>query len=203
MINAKNNNTTLNSDLTNILVDNILESTASIMYIRQATYFYLLKLNGWTRVDLNKYIRNRAKLCKVDLNRGVLSKESAVADYCIMQKSVLFNKVNILTDKKESFNVIKKIADIMQANQLKYNNLKDILTDKKESSKEESSKEESSKEESSKEESSKEESISLNSVIKYIKQADSQALTLIIATAESMLEDKKESSKKQKSKKAA
>ena len=188
MINAKNNNTTLNSDLTNILVDNILESTASIMYIRQATYFYLLKLNGWTRVDLNKYIRNRAKLCKVDLNRGVLSKESAVADYCIMQKSVLFNKVNILTDKKESFNVIKKIADIMQANQLKYNNLKDILTDKKESSKEESS---------------KEESISLNSVIKYIKQADSQALTLIIATAESMLEDKKESSKKQKSKKAA
>lgn len=194
MINAKNNNTTLNNDLTNILVDNILESTASIMYIRQATYFYLLKLNGWTRVDLSKYIRNRAKLCKVDLNRGVLSKESAVADYCITQKSVLFSKVNILTDKKESFNVIKKIADIMQANQLKYNSLKDILTDKKESS----------KEESSKEESSKEESISLNSVIKYIKQADSQALTLIIATAESMLKDKQiESSKKQKSKKAA
>lgn len=193
MINAKNNNTTLNNDLTNVLVDNILESTASIMYIRQATYFYLLKLNGWTRADLNKYIHNRAKLCKVDLNRGVLSKESAVADYCITQKSTLFNKVDILTDKKESFKVIKKIADIMQANQLKYNSLKDILTDKKESG----------KEESSKEESSKEESISLNSVIKYIKQADSQALTLIIATAESMLQDKKESSKKQKSKKAA
>lgn len=194
MINAKNNNTTLNNDLTNILVDNILESTASIMYIRQATYFYLIKLNGWTRVDLNKYIRNRAKLCKVDLNRGVLSKESAVADYCITQKSVLFNKVNILTDKKESFNVIKKIANIMESNQLKYNSLKDILTDKKESS----------KEESSKEESSKAESISLNSVIKYLKQADSQALTLIIATAESILKDKQvESSKKQKSKKAA
>jgi hypothetical protein len=198
MINAKNNNTTLNSDLTNVLVDNILESTASIMYIRQATYFYLIKLNGWSRADLNRYIRNRAKLCKVDLNRGVLSKESAVADYCITQKSTLFNKVDILTDKKESFNVIKKIADIMRNNQLKYNSLKDILTDKKESSKEESSEEESSKEESS-----KVESISLNSVIKYIKQADSQALTLIIATAESMLQDKKESSKKQKSKKAA
>ena len=186
MINAKNNNTTLNNNLTNVLVDNILESTASIMYIRQSTYFYLLKLNGWTRADLNKYIRNRANLCKVDLNRGVLSKESAVAEYCMTQKSVLFNKVDILTDKKESFKVIKKIADIMQENQLKYNSLKDILTDKKESG----------KNESNKEESTKEESISLNSIIKYIKQADSQALTLIIATAESMLQDKKQKSKK-------
>lgn len=195
MINVKNNNTTLNSDLTNVLIDNVLEQSASLMFIRQATYFYLLKLNGWTRKDLNFFIRKRAESANVDLNRGVLSKESAVADYCITQKSVLFNKVNILTDKKESFNVIKKIADIMQANQLKYNALKDSLVDKKESSKAESDKAESDKAESNK--------VDLNAVIQYLKQADSQALNLIIATAESILQDKKESSKKQKSKKAA
>lgn len=190
MINAKNNNTTLNNDLTNILIDNVLEQSASLMFIRQATYFYLLKLNGWTRKDLNFFIRKRAESSKVDLNRGVLSKESAVADYCITQKSVLFNKVKILTDKDKSLQVIKQIANIMVNNNLKYNALKDSLVDKKESSKAESDKAESSK-------------VDLNAVIQYLKQADSQALTLIIATAESMLKDKKESSKKQKSKKAA
>lgn len=191
MINAKNNNTTLNSDLTNILIDNILEQSASLMFIRQATYFYLLKLNGWSRKDLNFFIRKRAESAKVDLNRGVLSKESAVADFCIMHKASLFAKVKILTNKDKSLQVIKQIANIMVNNNLKYNALKDSLVDKKESSKVESDKTESNK-------------VDLNAVIQYLKQADSQALTLIIATAESMLKDKQaESGKKQKSKKAA
>lgn len=200
MINLMNNNTTLNHDLTNALIDNVLESTASIMYIRQATYFYLLKLNGWSLKELRFYIRERAKKASVDLSRGVFNKETQVSDYCITQKSGLFVSLEYNTNKKESMQTIKKIANIMQNNKLSYSYLKAVLIEKNPDSNTEFSEVSESAESA---ESDKNKNLSLDSVLNYIKTCNIKKLNLIISTAESMLQDKKESSKKQKSKKAA
>lgn len=196
MINLTNNNTTLNHDLTNALIDNVLESTASIMYIRQATYFYLIKLNGWNLKELRFYIRERAKKASVDLSRGVFNKETQVSDYCITQKSGLFVSLEYNTNKKESMQTIKKIANIMQNNKLSYAYLKDVLTEKNPDSNTESS------ETTESAESDKNKTLSLDSVLNYIKNCNIKKLNLIISTAESVKQTLTESSEQQKSKKA-
>ena len=124
-INGVHNNTKLNIDLTSVLIDKTLQESASIMYIRQATYFYLLKLNGWTRGDLHKAIKQRASVTNTPYNKGVLVKESAVALYAIENLTTLFNKVKITKNNFES--VISILAVIMTKNNVSYNYLKDKL----------------------------------------------------------------------------
>lgn len=127
-INLTNKTSTLNNDITISLIDTTLEQTFSIMYNRQATYFYLMKLNGWDKKELQKTIKARAKLCNVDLNRGVLSRESSVAEYAIDKMFLLFKDITI---NKDFNKCIHDIANIMISNDIKYNSLKDRLVNKK------------------------------------------------------------------------
>ena len=60
-INVTRKESTLNIDYTSVLIDKTLQESASIMYIRQATYYFLLRLNGWTRTDLHKAIKTPRK----------------------------------------------------------------------------------------------------------------------------------------------
>lgn len=109
----------------NQLIDSILEKSFSIMFERQAVYFYLMKRNGWTRDLLLKEIRNRAKQAGIDINSGVLTKESKVAEYALNKKPELFEKIDFAPEKyRES---IHKIASVMIENALKYSALENEL----------------------------------------------------------------------------
>lgn len=130
-INNVHNNTKLDIDITSALIDKTLTESASIMYIRQATYYYLLKLNGWSRKDLHKAIKQRAEINATPYNKGVLVKESQVALYCIEKQAALFSSVKISKNNFES--IISKIAIIMQKNKLSFSYLKDILKQKTDS----------------------------------------------------------------------
>lgn len=130
-VNSIHNNTKLNIDLTSVLIDKTLTESASIMYLRQATYYYLLKLNGWSRKDLHKAIKQRAEVNATPYNKGVLVKESQVALYCIEKQAGLFSSVKISKNNFES--IINKIAIIMQKNKLSFTYLKDILKQKTDS----------------------------------------------------------------------
>lgn len=130
-INSVNKTTKLDIDLTSVLIDKTLTESASIMYIRQATYYYLLRLNGWSRKDLHKAIKQRAEVNATPYNKGVLVKESQVSLYCIEKQAALFSSVKISKTNFES--IISKIAVIMQKNKLSFSYLKDILKQKTDS----------------------------------------------------------------------
>lgn len=132
-VNVKNRNTNiLNEDITIALIDTVLEQSHSIMFTRQATYYFIMKLNGYNKKDVQYFVKKRAKQAGVDLNRGVLSRESSVAEYAIINLHHLFTNIKI--DKKDFDNCIKKIANIMVNNDIKYNALKNKIVEKKEES---------------------------------------------------------------------
>lgn len=133
-VNLKHNNTMLNHDVTNALIDTVLEQTNSIMFTRQATYYFIMKLNGYNSKIMQKEVKFRAKQAKVDFNRGVLSREVRVAEYAILNLHHLF--ANVKLEKKDFHKVICEIASIMNNNDIKYNTLKDKLVEKKEESEE-------------------------------------------------------------------
>lgn len=114
--------TTLDSDISVALIDKTLIDSHSIMYTRQATYLYLMKLTGVDLKTLRKQILWRAKLGNIEVNRGVLNKESDVANVCLIEKAILFNKVDF--SKKNPAESIKIIANIMVNNKLSYTYLK-------------------------------------------------------------------------------
>lgn len=128
-VNLINKESTLNHDVTNALIDTILEQTYSIMFTRQATYYFIMKLNGYSAKDMLKEVKHRAKLAGVDVNSGVLSRETRVADYAIINLHNLFTSIKL--DKNKAESCIKEIAKIMADNDIKYNALKDKLVTKK------------------------------------------------------------------------
>lgn len=169
-VNLVHKESTLNQDITNNLIDVILSQSASIMYHRQATYFYLIKVNGWTRTELHKAIKTRAESQGLPYNKGVTQKESLVAEYAILKLKRYFTSVTI--DKKNPESTINIMADIMQKNKIAYNYLKDkLVKNPKDSQKEES--QDSQKEEVQEVQEVKEvkQVLTLDSVIDFIKNA--------------------------------
>ena len=170
IVNLVHKQTTLNIDVTNAILETVLTQTASIMYTRQATYYYLLILNGWTRTNLHKAIKQRAESLSLPYNKGVLVKESLIADYAISNLNKLFTSVKI--SKKNPESVINKIADIMQKNKIAYNYLKDkLVKNPKESTDKQESQESTDKQESSKQDST----LTLDSVIEFIKSTSQES----------------------------
>ena len=166
-INSTNKQTKLDIDLTSALIDKTLTESASIMYIRQATYYYLLKLNGWSRKDLHKAIKQRAEINSTPYNKGVLVKESQIALYCIEKQGALFSSVKISKNNFES--IISKIAIIMQKNKLSFSYLKDILKQQKDSTESEGESEGDSTE--SNVDKKVKSSVDFDSVVEFIKNA--------------------------------
>lgn len=165
LINATRKESALNIDYTSVLIDKTLQESASIMYIRQATYYFLLRLNGWTRTDLHKAIKTRSQVTSVPYNKGVLVKESAVALYCMKKESIVFSEIKI--NKKDFEKVINNIALLMEKNKLSYNYLKDKI--KQQNPKESESKKQDSAESESEKQDSKESTLtSLQAVINFI-----------------------------------
>lgn len=109
----------------NQLIDSVLEKSFSIMFERQAVYFYLMKRNAWTRDLLLKEIRNRAKQAKIDINSGVLTKESKVAEYALNKKPELFLDIDFQPENYKK--AIHDICKIMVENNIKYNALENEL----------------------------------------------------------------------------
>lgn len=164
-INATRKESTLNIDYTSVLIDKTLQESASIMYIRQATYYFLLRLNGWTRTDLHKAIKTRSQVTSTPYNKGVLVKESAVALYCMEKESSVFSGVKI--NKKDFEKVINKIALLMEKNKLSYNYLKDKI--KQQNPKESEAEAQDSAESEAETQDSKESTLtSLQAVIDFI-----------------------------------
>lgn len=128
-VNLVTKDTYLNHDVTNALIDTILEQTYSIMFTRQATYYFIMKLNGYNAKDMYKEVKHRAKLAGVDINGGVLSRETRVAEYAIINLNKLFTSIKL--DKNKAESCIKEIAKIMSKNDIKYNALKDKLVQPK------------------------------------------------------------------------
>jgi hypothetical protein len=128
-VNLINKESTLNHDVTNALIDTILEQSYSIMFTRQATYYFIMKLNGYSAKDMYKEVKHRAKLAGIDVNGGVLSRETRVADYAIINLNNLFTSVKL--DKNKAESCIKEIAKIMADNDIKYNALQDKIVTKK------------------------------------------------------------------------
>lgn len=171
--------TTLNIDLSSVLIDSTLSQSASVMYIRQATYYYLLMINGWTRTDLHKAIKTRASVTQTPYNKGVLVKESLVSEYAITGLHNLFIKIKL--DKKNPESIINKIADIMQKNKIAYNYLKDVLVkNPKESTKTQDSQESAESQDSQESKKPESRDIDFDSVVMFIKHT-SQANRLKLA----------------------
>lgn len=169
-VNLVHKESTLNNDLNNTLLDAILSQSASIMYTRQATYYFLLKVNSWNRSELHKAIKARAESQCLPYNKGVTQKESSIAEYAILKLKRYFTNVTI--DKKNPEKTIESIADIMQKNKIAYNYLKDkLVKNPKDSQKEES--QDSQKEEVQEVQEVKE-VLTLDSVIDFIKNASQE-----------------------------
>lgn len=183
-VNLKNRNTNvLNEDVTTALIDTVLEQSHSIMYIRQATYYFIMKLNGYNKKDVQYFVKKRAKEAGIDLNRGVLSRESSVAEYAIINLNSLFTSVKI--DKKQAESCIKKIAGIMSTNDIKYNALKDKLVQDKKPESADSIPQESTQENSADSQESKT-ITSFEAVVKFIQsttQENRLKLADVLATA--------------------
>lgn len=181
-VNLKNRNTNvLNEDVTTALIDTVLEESRSIMYIRQATYYFIMKLNGYNKKDVQFFVKKRAKQAGVDLNRGVLSRESSVAEYAIINLNNLFTSVKI--DKKQAESCIKKIAGIMSTNDIKYNALKDKLVQDKKPESADSIPQESDSQESK---ATQESITSFEAVVKFIQnttQENRLKLADVLATS--------------------
>lgn len=185
-VNLKNRNTNvLNEDVTTALIDTVLEQTHSIMYMRQATYFFIMKLNGYNKKDVQFFVKKRAKEAGIDLNRGVLSRESSVAEYAIINLNSLFTDVKI--DKKQAESCIKKIAGIMSTNDIKYNALKDKLVQPKAESADSIPQESDSQESENSVDSQESKTItSFEAVVKFIQsttQENRLKLADVLATA--------------------
>lgn len=167
-VNLINKESTLNHDVTNALIDTILEQSYSIMFTRQATYYFIMKLNGYSAKDMLKEVKHRAKLAGVDVNSGVLSRETRVADYAIINLHNLFASVKL--DKNKAESCIKEIAKIMADNDIKYNALKDKLVTKKPESADSIPQESDSQESETTQETTKKETqeTTLESVIEFI-----------------------------------
>lgn len=194
-INLTHKTTKLNIDLTSVLIDKTLQESASIMYIRQATYYFLLKLNGWTRSDLHKEVKQRSQVLNIPYNKGVIVKESAVALYALDNLTSLFNKVTI--NKKNFESCIDKIALIMQKNKIAYNYLKDKLQNKNPKESAESQKVDSQESAESQKVEIKE--VDFESVVTFIKtttQENRLKLCDILDSAIRAAVDKKQKSKK-------
>ena len=107
------------------IVTKLLQDSTSVMYNRQASYYFLMKLNNWSRTDLHKAIKNKAESLKLPYNKGVTQKESAVVQYIFDNKNILFKDIEI---SKTGYNkIIKEIALIMQKNNLSYTYLKKYI----------------------------------------------------------------------------
>ena len=182
-VNLTNKESMLNHDVTNALIDTILEQTYSIMFTRQATYYFIMKLNGYDSKNMYKEVKHRAKLAGVDINGGVLSRETRVADYAIINLHNLFTSVKFDINKAES--CIKAIAKIMADNDIKYNALKDKLVQPKNESAD-SIPQESDSQESDSQESETTQKTTLESVIEFINnttQENRLKLADILASA--------------------
>lgn len=115
---------TFTFDLVNKTIDNMLKQDISIMFIRQATYLYLVKLDNFDKKSLYNRIKERAKIHHLNFNAGVLSKELSVTMLCSQHWNKYFNNVEIT---EASAVCIKKIAGIMKENNLTYNKLKNLI----------------------------------------------------------------------------
>lgn len=167
IINSAVYNTTINDDITTSLIDKTLIDSASVMYTRQAVYYYLLKLNGFKVTDLRKAIMQRAKIQDININRGVLVRESDVANICLVEKSAIFAKVKI--NKRTPAESIAKIAKLMSDNKLSFTYLqKEGFFKKKEK-----------QADSTESTQDKKQDVTLTQVLMYIKNADAKHLERI------------------------
>lgn len=116
---------TFTFDVVNKTIDKLLKHDISIMFERQATYLYLLKLDNLDKKDLYNIIKERATIHHLNFNSGILSKELGVANLCREHWVKYFNNIQV-TDKTTDKN-IKDIAKIMIDNNLTYNKLKDLI----------------------------------------------------------------------------
>lgn len=118
-------NNTFTFDVVNKTIDKLLRHDITIMFERQATYLYLLKLDNLDKKDLYNRIKERAAIHHLNFNSGVLSKELSVANLCREHWAKYFNNIQV-TDKTTDKN-IKDIAKIMIDNNLTYNKLKNLI----------------------------------------------------------------------------
>lgn len=115
---------TFTFDLVNKTIDNMLKQDITIMFIRQATYLYLVKLDNFDKKSLYNRIKERAKIHHLNFNAGVLSKELSVTMLCNQHWNKYFNDVEVT---EASAACIKKIASIMKNNNLTYNKMKNLI----------------------------------------------------------------------------
>lgn len=115
---------TFTFDLVNKTIDNMLKQDISIMFTRQATYLYLVKLDNFDKKSLYNRIKERAKIHHLNFNAGVLSKELSVVMLCNEYWNKYFSNVEITESASDC---IKKIAAIMKENNLTYNKLKNLI----------------------------------------------------------------------------
>lgn len=112
-------------DLINKTIDKLLKQDISIMFTRQATYLYLMKIDNYEKKELYNKIKERAKIHHLNFNTGVLSKELSVANLCREYWLKYFN--HIIIDDKNTDKIIKDIAKIMINNNLTYNKLQNLI----------------------------------------------------------------------------